>query len=75
MNHTLARQEHLLRHYYFLCLCERCTDAESERDMFTVNCAHCSEGKVGDILDLKAGNDYSKEPNLLFVCPTNLNTG
>ena len=43
-----APEEHLRKHYYFECACERCGGGagDSERAMFCVTCAECGGDAV-----------------------------
>ncbi len=49
LDHRRHRKEHLRRHYYFECACERCAQeldgdvADPERSMFCVSCASCGD--------------------------------
>lgn len=42
LDHKHHRREHLRKHYYFECLCDRCQDPDFERSMFCVSCFQCS---------------------------------
>jgi SET and MYND domain-containing protein len=46
MDHVEHRRNHLFRNYYFLCQCARCSDQDSEKDMFTMTCKNCNRPEI-----------------------------
>ena len=57
LDYRSHRREHLRKHYYFGCACERCSDEDGERAMFCVSCAECG----GDSVYLGGGGGIEEE--------------
>jgi hypothetical protein len=63
LDHRRHRKEHLRKHYYFDCACERCgggdvdDPADPERSMFCVSCASC-----GDAVHVGCEKEQSTDP-------------